>query len=302
MSKPSLQDQVDRTRFGVPDWVPSREPAASRPASARMRAYTLLFGVVSGLTFSLYSWSYEAIVDSRAHVAYVWIPLVVGTATCVLLTTLAAGLTYWANKALLGIVIWLIGAILVTGLTIALPLWIEPRLMVLFEPELRAWLPAHPYNDTIKTWILVGSFSLGVFFAFPGLLQLLLVEQAAHAATPASRLMPYFFCITLMLLASVMAGNIANDQLRTPFVVTDDLIQFAHDNQSRNVDPTAARNMHLSSVNTISALLNRPRRLFLGRLDPAYGQVEVLIDFAGTWASCTTVYGEPVFCHQISSP
>jgi hypothetical protein len=99
-----------------------------------MRAYTLLFGVVSGLTFSLYSWSYEAIVDSRAHVAYVWIPLVVGTATCVLLTTLAAGLTYWANKALLGIVIWLIGAILVTELTIALPLWIEPRLMVLFEP------------------------------------------------------------------------------------------------------------------------------------------------------------------------
>ncbi|HEY5271557.1 MAG TPA: hypothetical protein VII97_14570 [Anaerolineales bacterium] len=302
MSTPSTQDQVNRDHFRVPEWVRSREAAASRPTNARVRTYTLLFGVVSGLTFSLSSWIYEAVIYSQAHVAYAWIPLVVGTAVCVLLTTLAAGLTYLANKALLGIIFWLMAAGLVTELIIALPLRIEPRLMLLFEPGLRAWLPAHPYNDTIKTWILIGFFSLGFFFAFSGLLQLVLVEQGAHAATPASRLAPYLFCITVMLLASVLAGNLVNNQLRTPFVATNNLIQFAQDSQGRNVDPTVARNMHLSSVNTISSLLNRPRRLFLGRFNAVYGQVEVLIDFAGTWASCTTIYGEPVFCQPISSP
>jgi len=61
MSTPSTQDQVNRDHFRVPEWVRSREAAASRPTNARVRTYTLLFGVVSGLTFSLSSWIYEAV-------------------------------------------------------------------------------------------------------------------------------------------------------------------------------------------------------------------------------------------------
>jgi uncharacterized membrane protein len=303
MSTPSPQDQAKHDDFLVPEWVRSRKTAASRQASTKVRNFTLLFGVVSGFTFSLSTWVYEAIIYSQAHVAYAWIPLVVGTVVVVCLTTMAAWLTYLINKTLLGIIFWLMAAGLITELIIALPLRIGPRLMLLFEPGLRDWLPlALPYDDTIKGWIFVGFLSLGFFFAFPGLLQIVLVDQAAYAVTTASRLAPYLFCITVMLLGSFLAGNLVNDQLRTPFTATDAVIKFTLDNQGKTIDPTVARNMHLGSVKAISSLLDNPRRLFLGPIRPASGQVEILIDFSGTWASCTTVYGAPVFCEPISNP
>jgi len=302
MSNSPSQNQAGQTRFGVSELFKSLGLATSRPVDVKVQTYTLLFGVVSGLTFSLASWGYEAVVGAQAHIAYAWVSLVVGTVLCTLLTTLAAELTFLANKTLLGIVFWLLAAILTTELSIGLPLKIIPSIMLLFEPGLGAWLPAHPYDDSVKTWILIGFFALGAFFVFCGLLQIVLVERAARSPTPSGRMTPYFFCVTLMVVASLLANNLVNDQLRPPLVATNDLIQFVIDNQGKPVDPIVARNMHLSSLNTISSLLDRPRRLFLGQFNTAYGQVEVLIDFAGTWASCTTIYGEPIYCQPITSP
>jgi len=148
---------------------------------------------------------------------------------------------------------------------------------------------------------VIGSFALAIFFAIAGLLQLTLVEMAAHATAPAGRVAPYLVCITIILLGSGLS-NLVNEQLRAPLVATNTLIQFAQDNQGRNVDPEVARKMHLGSVRAISSLINLPRRLFLGRFDAGYGQVEVLIDFAGTWARCNTIYGQPTFCQPIPSP
>jgi len=54
--------------------------------------------------------------------------------------------------------------------------------------------------------------------------------------------------------------------------------------------------MHLGTIEPISGLIDRPRRLFLGRFDETYSQVHVLIDFGGEWVDCTTVNTQPVFC------
>lgn len=302
MSIPPSQDQVSQLRSSLPELFKSRGLATIKPAGGRVQIYTLLFGVVSGLTFSLASWGYEAIIGSQAHIAYVWVSLLVGTAGCVVLSSLAAMFTYWTNNTLMGVVFWILAAVLTTELSIALPLKIIPRLALFFEPRLSTWLPPHPYDDAIKTWIMIGFFSLGAFYIFCGLLQIVLVERAAAAATPGGRLAPYLFCVTVMVMASWLANNLANDLLRPPFINTNNLIQYALDNQGKTIDPTLARNMHLGSLNSISSLLDRPRRLFLGKFNGAYGQVEVLIDFSGTWASCITIYGQPIFCKTISSP
>ena len=296
------QDQNNLDPFRVQKLDKSGNVAAGPQAAGKLRNYTLAFGAVAGLVFSLSTWLYEDVLLSQAHVAYAWIPLLLGTLACVFVTTLAANLTWLVNKTLFGLFIWLAAAGLITELIIALPLRIGPALMVYFEPSLASRLPVIPYDSTVMTWTLIGFITLGFFFAFPGLLQIVLVESAAFAFTPAKRYAPFLFCIVIMLLGSFLAGNLVSENLRTPFVDTNNLIQFSLDNRGKTVDPTLARNMHLGSLNAISSLLDRPRRLFLGPINAVNGQVEVLIDFDGAWAACTTINGAPVFCRILPNP
>ncbi len=268
----------------------------------RFLRYTLLLGLIAGLAFSLSLWGYESILLFQAHVAYPWIPLVAGTLICVLICTLATVLTWLVNKALLGIVFWVLASRLIAGLAITLPLKITPALMMFFEPGLRARLPVYPMNETFQTWAGFGTVWLAIFLGILGLLQLTLVESAVPATTSAGRLSPYLVFALVMVLASVLSSNMINEQLRAPLIATDRLIEFAVDHQNTSVDPATARQMHLSAVNTISDLIKRPRRLFLGQYDNYYGQVNVLIDFQGEWVDCTTVSGQPVFCNSISNP
>ncbi|MFH1524376.1 MAG: hypothetical protein ABIF04_05375 [Chloroflexota bacterium] len=268
----------------------------------RTRLYSLWLGIGAGLVFSLSLWAYEAILFIGAHVAYPWISLVVGTILCVLVTTSAALLTHLGNRAILGVVFWVTVACLIAEIAIALPLKFAPALMKLFEPGLQSKLPIYPITATFKTWAGFGMVWLAIFFAILGLLQLTLVEQAVPAGTAAGRLVPYFVFVPIVALASMMSSNQINSQLRVPFLGTNTLIQFAVDNQNVAVDPLLARQMHLSSVNTISELIGRPYRLFLGQYDPSYWQVGVLIDFDGEWATCTAVNGQAVFCKPIDNP
>jgi hypothetical protein len=284
-----------------PRWVMGRSPAESS-LRRKTRAYSLWLGIAAGLVFSLSLWAYEAILFIGAHVAYPWIPLVVGTVLCVLVGASTALLTHLVNKAILGVVFWVLAAGLIAEIAITLPLKITPVLMKLFEPGLQSRLPVYPITDTFQTWAGIGTVWLAIFFAILGLLQLTLVEQAVPAGTSAGRLVPYFVFVPIMALASVMSSNLINSQLRAPLLATNELIQFAVENQNITVDPVLARRMHLSSVKTISDLINRPRRLFLGHYDPFYRQVEVLIDFDGEWVDCTTVTGQPVFCQPIANP
>jgi hypothetical protein len=267
----------------------------------RFLRYILLLGLIAGLAFSLALWGYEAILLIQAHVAYAWIPIVVGTLSCILVCMLATLLTWLVNKALLGIVFWVLASRMIAELAITLPLKIMPAMMIFFEPELRARLPAYPMNDTFQTWAGFGTIWLAIFMGILGLIQLTLVESAVPATTSAGRLAPLFVFALVMVLAVVLSSNMINEQLRAPLIATDRLIEYAVDHQNTNMDPTTARQMHLSSLSTISNLLNRPRRLFLGKYDNSFSQVDVLIDFHGEWADCTTVSGQVVFCDTISN-
>ena len=157
-------------------------------------------------------------------------------------------------------------------------------------------------TGSFQTWAWFGTVWLGIFFLILGLLQITLVESSVPAMTAAGRLAAYFVFIPVMLLASVMSSNMINEQLRAPLVTMNGVIQFAVDHQNVKVDLTTNRQMHLTSLDSISGLLNRPRRLFLGQYDEYYGQVDVLIDFNGEWADCTLIYKQAVSCDPVPNP
>jgi hypothetical protein len=269
---------------------------------SRTFRYTLWLGIIAGLTFSAALWGYETILYIQAHVAYAWLPMLFGTILCALICLMAALLTWLVNKALLGIIFWVLAARGLAELAIYLPLKITPALMTFFEPGLRSRLPFHPINSTFQTWAGIGTVWLSIFLAILGLLQLTLVESSVPATTSGGRLGAYFIFVPVMILASVLSSNMINEQLRAPLVGTNTVIQFALDHQNEKVDPTVARNMHMGAVNNISGLLNRPRRIFLGQYDEFYSQVDILVDFQGEWVGCTTISAQPVNCNPISNP
>ena len=278
------------------------KPDVARVNKKRGLRYTLLLGVIAGLAFSLALWGYEAILFIQAHVAYPWLPILIGTILCTLVCTLAALLTWLVNRALLGIVFWVLAARVIAELAITLPLKINPALMRFFEPALRSRLPAYPMNDTFQTWAGFGTVWLAIFLGILGLLQLTLVESSVPATTAAGRLGAYFIFVPVMILASVMSSNMINEQLRAPLIGTNNVIKFATTHQNETVDPTIAREMHLGALGNISGLIDQPHRLFMGQYDQYYQQVDVLIDFQGKWVDCTTIVAQPVNCNPITNP
>ncbi len=294
--------------FPSPNQVIPKPTLLSHPTkrvgalNSRNFHYTLLLGAITGLAFSSALWAVETIQLILAHVAYPWIPFLVGTILFVMVYTLAALLTFLGNRAFLGILFWVLAGYLIAGLVIDIPLKIAPRLMIFFEPGLRSRLPAYPITATVRAWTGFGTVGLAIFLGILGLLQLTLVDQAVPAASPAGRLMPYFVFIPVIFLASIMLGDMINQQLRAPLVATNDLIQFAIDHQNTAVDPALARQEHLSTISPVASLIDRPRRLFLGQYDENFTQIDVLVDFAGTWVNCTTVSLQPVFCTINKNP
>ncbi len=281
---------------------PGSRPRRFAAINGRTLRYTLLLGVITGFVFSTALWAYQTILLIRAHVAYPWIPFVVCSVFFMFTCTVAALLTLLVNRALLGIIIWVLAAWLIAELIIFIPLTIAPRLMIFFEPGLRSRLPAYPINATFRSWAVFATVGLAIFLGILGLVQLTLVDQAVPATSPAGHLTPYFVFIPVILLVSVMISEMVNQQLGAPLVTTNDLIQFAINHEHTIVDPLTARQMHLATVEPISDLINRPRKLFLGHYDASFSQVDVLIDFSGEWVDCTTVSLQPVFCEITKSP
>jgi hypothetical protein len=264
--------------------------------------FTLSLGIIAGLAFSLSLWGYEAILFFQAHVAYPWMPFIIGTLLSVLLCTLAALLTWLVNRALFGIVFWVLTAWLLSQLTVYIPLKIAPALMKFLEPALSSRLPIYPINDTLRTWIGIGTVWLSISLGILGLLQLTFVDQSVSATSVAGRLAAYFIFVPVMALASVLSSNMINEQLRAPLIGTDKVIRLVIKDQAGKVDPVLVQTMHLKSFDPITPLIDRPRRLFLGKYNDYYDQVDVLVDFQGEWTYCNTVNGQPVFCGYTSNP
>jgi len=122
--------QVNHRSNGLPRSTTRIDSRFGLGAAARGRSfkYSILLGSIAGLAFSLALWAYEAILLFRAHVAYAWIPVVVGTLLAMLICLSAALLTWVLNRALLGLIFWVVAARLVASLALDIPLRIAPRL------------------------------------------------------------------------------------------------------------------------------------------------------------------------------
>lgn len=140
-------------------------------------------------------------------------------------------------------------------------------------------------------WVLI-------FGLFVGLLQLTMTDSAMFSLSSAAKLLPLVVCAILMILAGSRVDDLTNQPLRIALISIDNVIQFANEHQGQNVDPQTAKQMHLGVVSSVEDLIRLPRYLVVSKYDNYLGEIDIAVEFGGTFASCVTVYGQPIFCEK----
>ena len=255
----------------------------------------LLYGMASGFAFAILAWGVDAFRLAQAHVAYPWIKIVPGLIICLLAGGLAGWLTIYYCKHGLAFLLWALLALIFSWLVVWLPLVNEPNLIKILQPDL-ANLLKFSEVEYLYQYRIVGFISIGLASIIGGLLEINLVDQAMLSPYGTATGLMLLVCLVIFGLAGGAGDQLVNVNLREPIQAVDELIQFAADNQGKEVSKQVARSMHLSAVRNIEDLLQKPHKLILIGFDKNFGLVDVLVDFNGSYAKCTAIYAQPTDC------
>src|SRR5688572_20443071 len=111
------------------------EILSARPDVIRAKhVYGIWFGVVLGLTFSIFAWGLDAYALSQMNGLFPWLKFLGGVISCTLLGALTGWLAARLGKPLVALLLWGATATVFAWLTVSLPLQITPRILSLADP------------------------------------------------------------------------------------------------------------------------------------------------------------------------
>jgi hypothetical protein len=103
-----------------------------------------------------------------------------------------------------------------------------------------------------------------------------------------------------MLVSGAITDSLNNQPLREPLVNLDNTIQFSLNARGKEVDPKAAREVHLASLRDVLNVVSQSRRMIVSRYDRSLENVYVVINFNGNWVECSTAFNHPLICKPIT--
>ena len=267
----------------------------------RKLTFGLIYGLAAGLVYSLMAWGLNAFLLARADFAYPWLAFLLGIPPVLLVTSLAGYLTIRIDNALLGGIAWLLAGIIVGTLGVWLPLWIVPEILPRLEPILKGWVE-FSWLDSYSFLVYSAMISTGVTFLIAGLLESVLVDQAAFSPYSGAIVMPVLICALVTGVAGGVIDNLVNTRYRDSAIALDTLFSFALDNKGKEIDPELARKKHMGAVSMIETDLTKKHRLFFFSSTETGEQAKILVDLNGKWAMCDISLNQPVFCRPTEPP
>jgi len=274
-------------------------PSIEASLKIRKQAFGLSYGLAAGLAFSVALWGLDGYNLARAFAYFPWLKFITGAPLILIVSGLAGWLTSRFEKPLLGILLWTAATAAYAWLTILVPVVIAPAVMKFLDPALQPLL-RYSFHANSSQLILVafGWIIIAVFIA--AVIQIPMLEQAAFSASLFGRISPHILCAILLFVSGTLADGLYNQPLRDPLISMNNTIQFALDHQEQEVDSKAARQMHLAALRPVEAYITAERRLVVSAFDPLLERVDVLINFEGRWAECSTIFNNPLNCAPVS--
>ncbi|HSQ17854.1 MAG TPA: hypothetical protein VLM83_09165 [Anaerolineales bacterium] len=262
--------------------------------------YGLSYGLVGGVAFAIFAWGVDALLLTLAHATYPWIKFIPGLIICALAGGLVGWLTIRFENHLIALLLWLLLAVLFSWLVVWLPLTGAPGIIKLLDPELATRFDFSQVQD-IYQFRLVGLLAIGLAASISGLLEINLVENALLAPSGFTHILTLLVCLILFGVGGSSTDHLINTNFREPIQAVDKLIQFAADNEGKEVPSITARAMHLSAVKDLDEYLQSPRKLSIIAFDPPLGMMNILVDFDGPLVQCTAIYSQPTNCVILSA-
>ena len=260
------------------------------------RLLGLWYGVTAGFAFAFFAWGMDAISLMRANAAFPWIKFFPGLLICILTGGLAGWLTMRFQKGWLTIPLWFSLAFLFVKLTVWLPIHISPVLIRLLDRQLGDQLVYQTYPE-FDQYFIFGFIATAIAAVICGLLENVLIEQSRFSSGKIAFMIPLVICFLSFSLVGNSTDTMLNSFLRKPVRVVDNLLQFSLDNSGKEVPTEVARTMHLAALNPIKDIVKNERRLIIQTYDQSLYQMNVLIDFEGSWAECLTVFDQITVCN-----
>ena len=261
----------------------------------RKQGRGLLFGSIAGFAFAVMAWGMDALQLAQAHVAWPLAKFLPGLVLCMLAGGLAGWLSMRLGKVWAAILLWLALAGFFTWLVMWLQLQFSPRLFAIFDPRIGDLIFYPALDREIQYWAF--TFVVVAFVSILcGLLEIHLIDQSMLGQGSLALLSPLLISLALFGFAGVSADDLVTKNFRTPILAMDKLIQFAIDNEGKELPPVVVRQQRLSVVKDLYGVIDRPRSLILTGYDRTLGQMEILVDFSGKWVRCTVIYNQPTMC------
>jgi hypothetical protein len=254
-----------------------------------------LYGLFSGLAFTILAWGVDAWLLARAHSTYPWVKVLPGLFICALAGGITGWLTIRIDRHAIALLLWSILAFVFSWLAIWLPFTGAPALIERLDPALVQYFHFSQVKDITQfTWGNLVTIGLAAMLA--GLLEINLVQQASVSPNAASAVGAFLVATILFTGVGSATDHMINTNLREPIQVLDKLLDFAWENAGVEVPRQTARKMHLSAVSQLDEVIDKQRSLTLAGFDENIGIVDVLVDFEGRMVKCQVIYAQPTDC------
>ena len=253
----------------------------------QQKVYVIL-GAIAGFVYAFAAWGIDAILLSAANASLPWVKFAIAVIPVTAMFTLVSWISTKITHMVLRMLLWIA---LATSLS---------YLISLFSFQFNAVIlrNIHPQVSSVINYITPAGISSRRFVIIVMTNILLIVgglmfENASQSYFSASgtvgRFLPILICLAFFGGAGYVADSNFNTELRSQLVNVDDQLK-----EVANLDLNSLSERDQRMIRRFTKLnvdLQGPRKLVIGNFDDSFSQVEMLIDFNGTWVNCLTING-----------
>jgi hypothetical protein len=260
----------------------------SNKISIERKRMGIWFGVAAGLIFSIFLWGSDAVILARSNAYLPWAKLLLGVIPAVGIFTLVSWLSVKFDHGLLTFIFWLLGGFAVCYFACRLPFDGLNLFYKVTAPELAARID-YTFVRGLGAHTFITMVICSVASALAGVLFGLLSQNAASSASAGGVVINLLVWSLFFIAATTVIDIEIQQRLRDPLKTLNVLVEKKIDSETTPVTREEARRIHLYSLNTISDLVDNPRKLILAGYDSTLIQTDVLVNFNGNWAECIVI-------------
>ncbi|MDK2980462.1 MAG: hypothetical protein PWQ55_809 [Chloroflexota bacterium] len=253
----------------------------------QQKTYVVLASI-AGLVYTCAAWGLDAIRLTTAHASMPWLKFAIALLPVVALFTLVGWLSSRVTHLVVRLLLWIA---LATGLSYLIGLFsfqYNASILRSIHPQISASIDyITPAGISSRRFVII--IMTNILLIVGGLLFENASQSYFSASGTVGRFLPILLCLAFFAGAGYVADSNFNTELREQLVSVDQQLQEVADLDMANLSDRDQRMVR--RFTKLNVDLQGPRKLVIGNFDDSFSQVEMLIDFNGTWVKCLTING-----------